>query len=64
MIERPLQDVRYYHAAQVAAHIVNILTLDAGTPKAVLFGKILFLVLDAVYAVEEELKLSLEPSDN
>jgi hypothetical protein len=61
---RPLEDVRYYHAAEVAAHIVNCLTLDAGTCKAELFGKILFLVLDAVYACEEELKISLEPSVN
>ena len=53
-------DIRYGHAANAATDITGM--LPAGRPDAVLYGKILFRILDAVYAAEKELQLTLEPS--
>jgi hypothetical protein len=54
---------RYDWAARVAAEIIN-LHVGSDDPKAVLFGKILFLILEAMYAAEEELQQRYEPSNN
>ncbi len=55
---------RYDWAASAAAQILN-LPLAADQPKAELFGRILFIVLDSIYAAENELNaLRLEPSGN
>ena len=55
---------RYHHSAQAAAEILN-LHFDASRPKAELFGKILFTILAAIYAAEEDLDASrLRPSSN
>lgn len=45
---------RYDWSAAAAAEILN-LHFGKDEPKAVLFGKILFVILDAMYKAEEEL---------
>ncbi len=45
---------RYDHAAKVAAMIIN-LHVNSDDQAAIRFGKILFLVLDAMYEAEREL---------
>ncbi len=45
---------RYDHAAAAAARIVS-LRLGSSEPGAEEFGKILFMVLDAMYAADREL---------
>ncbi len=55
---------KYDHAAAAAAHIVN-LYLGDDQPKAEIFGKILFVVLESMYAAERELnERRLEASKN
>lgn len=49
---------RYDAAAEVAAHIVNVIQTDR--PKAELFGLVLALILDAIANSQP----SLEPSEN
>lgn len=54
---------RYDYSAVAAAQILN--TLDTDMPKADKFGRILFIVLDAMYLAETELKqLRATPSKN
>lgn len=56
---------RYHHAAESAAQIVNLLAGDYPGGKAQLFSRILFLVLECMYAAEDELNESrLTPSEN
>lgn len=55
MIESPQYDT----AAETAAHICNV--LDGDQPKAVKFGKILFLILDVIYWARDHYT---KPSDN
>jgi hypothetical protein len=55
---------RYHRAAAAAAEILN-LHFDPSKPKAELFGKILFTILAAMYAADEDLNTSrLRPSNN
>jgi hypothetical protein len=55
---------RYDSAAIAAAEILNR-HFDPSQPKAVLFGRILFTVLDAIYRAESELNGSRwEPGEN
>ncbi len=55
---------RYDYSAAAAAEILN-LHFDPSQPKAVLFGRILFTILNAMNLAEEELGRSrIEPSDN
>jgi hypothetical protein len=55
---------RYDWAAAAAAQIVN-LHVGSDQPKAVIFGQILFIVLDAIYAAEREVNAGrFEPSRN
>jgi hypothetical protein len=55
---------RYDWAAVAAAQIVN-LYLGTDLPKPEVFGKILFIVLDAMYAADCELNAErFEPSRN
>jgi hypothetical protein len=56
-------DVRYDACAAVTAQIVN-LHLGSKEPAAIVFGKILFLILDAMKEVEHERAIRLEPSEN
>jgi hypothetical protein len=54
----------YHQAAAAAAQIVN-LHLGTDQPKAVVYGKILFIVLESIYAAERELNdQRIEPSRN
>jgi len=46
---------RYDHSALAAAEIVN-LHLHSNEPAPVIYSKLLFLILDAMYAAERELK--------
>jgi hypothetical protein len=52
-------DRRYDLAAEIAAHICNLLAGDM--PKAERFGRILFLILDGFYEAERG---QFDPSDN
>jgi hypothetical protein len=55
---------RYDHAAEAAAQIVN-LHLGTDKPRAEVFGNILFIVLNSMYAAERELNAQRsEPSRN
>ena len=55
---------RYDHAAAAAAQIVN-LHLGTDQPKAVVYGKILYIVLASIYAAEREVNdQRIEPSRN
>jgi hypothetical protein len=55
---------RYVRSAEAAATIIN-LYFDADQPKAEVYGKILFCILGAMYAAEEDLGLrDIRPSDN
>lgn len=55
---------RYRYSAAAAAEILN-LHFDPAQPKAVLFARILFTILQAMYRAEEELSAArLEPSEN
>jgi hypothetical protein len=55
---------RYRRAAEATAEILN-LHFDPSRPKAELFGKILFTILAAIYAAEEDRNASrLYPSEN
>ena len=55
---------RYDHAAAAAAQIVN-LHLRTDQPREVVFGKILFIVLESIYAAEREVNgQRIEPSRN
>jgi hypothetical protein len=55
---------RYDHAAAASARICN-LYLGTDMPKAEVFGRILFIVLEAMYAAERELNAErFEPSRN
>ena len=55
---------RYDHSAAAAAEILN-LHLDPSQPKAVLFGRILFTVLEAMNRAEADLNgFRWEPGDN
>ena len=54
---------RYDWAAVASAQICNTLGDAADLPKHILFGRILFIVLDAMYLAEEELgRARREPS--
>lgn len=56
---------RYDVAAALAAHIVNMLGGDYPGGSAELFSRVLFLILDGFYEVEDRLSASrFEPSDN
>jgi hypothetical protein len=55
---------RYDWSAAAAAEILN-LYFDPSQPKAVLFGRILFTILNAMYKAEEEINgIRYEPSEN
>ena len=55
---------RYDWSAKAAAEIIN-LHIDATHPKAVVYGRILFTILNAMYRADDELRLrQLTPSDN
>lgn len=55
---------RYDYSAAAAAEILN-LHFDPSQPKAVLFGRILFTILNAMYRAEAELSgARWEPSEN
>ena len=55
---------RYDWAARVTAEVVN-LHVGSDAPKHVLYSRILFLILDAMYAADAEFdKRRFEPSDN
>lgn len=55
---------RYDYSAAAAAEILN-LHFDPSQPKAVLFGRILYTILNAMYRAEEELGWARrEPSEN
>jgi hypothetical protein len=55
---------RYDHSAAAAAEILNR-HFDSTQPKAVLFGRILFTILEAMNRAEEELRgIRWEPSEN
>ena len=55
---------RYDHAAAAAAQIVN-LHLGTDQPREMVFGKILFIVLECMYAAEREANgQRIEPSRN
>jgi hypothetical protein len=55
---------RYDWSARVAAEIIN-LHLHSDDPPAVIFSKLLFLVLEAMYKAEEEISgIRYEPSEN
>jgi hypothetical protein len=55
---------KYDHAAAAAAQIIN-LDLGPDQLRAEVFGKILFIVLDSMYAAERELNAQrFEPSSN
>jgi hypothetical protein len=55
-LRKPMSDngPRYDHAAKVAATIIN-LPVNSDDQAAIKYGKILFLVLDAMYEAEREL---------
>jgi hypothetical protein len=55
---------RYHYSAAAAAEILN-LHFDASQPKAVLYGRILFTILNAMHLAEAELNAARrEPSEN
>lgn len=55
---------RYDYSAAAAAEILN-LHFDPSQPKAVLFGRILFTILNAMNMAEDELRgTGWEPSEN
>jgi hypothetical protein len=55
---------RYDYSAAAAAEILN-LHFDPSQPKAVLYGRILFTILNAMYRADEEINSTrFEPSDN
>jgi hypothetical protein len=55
---------RYQRSAEATATILN-LYFDPDRPKAELYGKILFCILGAMYAAEEDLGLrNIRPSEN
>jgi hypothetical protein len=55
---------RYDYSAAAAAEILN-LHFDPSQPKAVLYGRILFTILNAMNKAEEEINaIRYEPSDN
>jgi hypothetical protein len=54
---------RYEHAAKAAAEWLNL--HDPSECKAQQFGRLLFLILSAIYAAEEEISgIRYEPSEN
>lgn len=56
---------RYDRAAAASAYILNMNLADPSLPKAEAFGKILFVILDAMYLAEEELRRGrMSPSPN
>jgi len=56
---------RYHRAAEATARIVNLLCADWPGRKAVLFGRVLFMILDAMNAADRELHAQQsEPSNN
>lgn len=55
---------RYDYSAAAAAHILNILW-GSDEPKSILFSKLLFVILDSMYAAERELyQARYTPSEN
>jgi hypothetical protein len=55
---------RYDYSAAAAAEILN-LHFDPAQPKAVLYGRILFTILNAMYLAEAELRRAhWEPGEN
>ena len=55
---------RYDYSAAAAAEILN-LHFDPSQPKAVLYGRILFTILNAMYLADAELnRVRFEPADN
>jgi|GEM_PF-6056932 hypothetical protein len=55
---------RYDHSAAAAAEILN-LHFDTSQPKAILYGRILFTILNAMNRAEQELeRAKWEPSEN
>jgi hypothetical protein len=55
---------RYHRSAEATAAILN-LYFDSERPKAELYGKILFVILAAMHAAEDDLFwCRIEPSDN
>ena len=56
---------RYEAAAEIAAQVTNLLGGDYPGGKSQLFQRVLFLVLDGIYQVEERLSASrFQHSDN
>lgn len=58
------RDLRYEACAAAAAEIVN-LHVGSDAPKAVVFGRVLFVILETVKSVEREMAAArLEPGQN
>jgi hypothetical protein len=56
---------RYHRAAEVAAHIVNLLAGDYPGGKAQLYARILLLIIDAMHRVQDDLDEGrYQPSEN
>jgi hypothetical protein len=56
---------RYHRAAETAATIINLFAGDYAGGKAQLYGRILFLILAAMYQVSDDLgEGRYEPSEN
>lgn len=54
---------RYDHALRAAAEVISVLKLSE--PEAEQFGRVLFLILDAMYAADAELNGRIyEPSED
>jgi len=55
---------RYDYSAAAAAEILN-LYFDSSQPKSILYGRILYTILNAMYQAEEDLaRARREPSEN
>jgi hypothetical protein len=58
------EDIRYYHAARSAAEILN-LHFDSGKPKSETFRDVLFVILAAINAAQDEINVLRNiPSEN
>jgi hypothetical protein len=63
-VNDPGNGPRYFYSAAAAAEILN-LHFDPSEPKAVLYGRILFTILNAMYQADEELNaIRWEPGEN
>jgi hypothetical protein len=59
------EGARYARSAEAAAVIVNLLAGDYPGGKAQLYGRVLFLILEAMYQVSDDLAEGrYQPSEN